>query len=175
MENKLISLISEPTKDYELLDSGDGEKLERYGEIVIARPDPQALWPKSLEKKTWDSAHAHFERTKISGKWKISKDLPEKWQMTLENLTFGLELLPSKHVGLFPEQVPEWTWLTEKIKKQASLGKKVSVLNLFGYTGGATLACARAGAEVCHVDSSQFAVDLAMKNRDASELSKAPI
>ncbi len=164
-----------PVDDYELLDSGDGEKLERYGSVTMSRPDPQALWPKKLSKETWDSVHARFERRGTSGKWKILKDIPETWKVTLEGLTLVLQFSSFKHVGVFPEQAPGWKWLGDTIKKEVADGKKVSVLNLFGYTGGATLACAHAGAEVCHVDSSKFAVDWAMKNRDASGLTKAPI
>ncbi len=164
-------LITKSSSDYELLDSGDGEKLERYGKVVLSRPDPQALWTKSRPEK-WQEADAVFTRTGTAGKWNAKKEIPEPWQMTLGGISFSLKLQPSKHVGLFPEQSAQWEWLEEKIKKS---DKKLSVLNLFGYTGGASLACAKAGAEVCHIDSSEFAVDSAMKNRDLSGLKDAPI
>lgn len=161
-------LITEKSDGYELLDSGSGEKLERYGNIILSRPDPQALWPKLLPKSEWDRAHAVFTRAETSGKWEILKKIKEPWQVSLQGLTFSLKLLPSKHVGVFPEQSEQWRWLSEKINKA---GKKVSVLNLFGYTGGASMVCAKAGAEVCHVDASKFAVDFAHKNLELSGLS----
>lgn len=177
------TLITEPSADYELLDSGEGQKLERYGEVILLRPDPQALWKKFLPQSEWEKAHAVFTRTGTSGKWKIvvsSEHLAsrkESWNMSLEGLTFNLELLPSKHIGVFPEQSGQWKWLEEKIQKQGHLHTPsvCKVLNLFAYTGGATLACAKAGASVCHVDSSKFAVDLANKNLDSSGLSVAPV
>jgi|SRR5581483_379143 len=147
---------------YELIDSGNGRKLERFGSIVLDRPDPQALWPKLLSDSEWQKADAVFDR-----KWNIKK---EDWVIDFQGLKFSLKLLPSKHVGLFPEQAENWKWLEEKINKE-----KFSVLNLFANTGGATLACAKAGAEVTHVDSSQFVVDWAMKNRDLNDLSDKPI
>ncbi len=168
-------LITEKSEGYELLDCGDGQKLERYGGVVISRPDPQALWPKSLSEAEWQKAGAFFTRVGTAGKWKVIKEIKQPWTVTLEGLTFSLELLPSKHVGLFPEQSAQWKWLSEGILQRLSLGKKVSVLNLFGYTGGASLSCAKAGASVVHVDASEFAVDLAHKNLDLSGLGKAPV
>ena len=158
------------SKDYELLDSGQGEKLERFGSVVLRRPDPQALWPKSKEEK-WQEADASFVRTGQSGKWKTKDGFKKEWTISLEDLSFNLELLPSKHLGVFPEQLGQWRWLNEKISKS----KNVSVLNLFAYTGGATLACAKAGAEVCHLDSSEFAVNLAKKNLESSGLKDKPV
>ncbi|MCX6702103.1 MAG: class I SAM-dependent methyltransferase [Candidatus Zambryskibacteria bacterium] len=168
-------LITEKSTDYELLDSGEGEKLERYGKIILSRPDPQTLWSKSLGDLEWKKADAVFARTGTSGKWNPSAVGFKPWNISLNGLTFQLELLPSKHIGLFPEQSVQWKWLGNKIKKQVDSGKKVSVLNLFGYTGGASLACAKAGASVCHVDASKFAVDLAHTNMKLSELSDKPI
>ena len=161
--------------DYELLDSGDGRKLERFGQFVLSRPDPQALWKKSLEESVWQLADATFEQTTGRGKWHNKKTFPEDWKISLEGVTFVLKPSVFKHIGVFPEQVSNWQWLSEKIKTSVESGQKVSVLNLFGYTGGATLSCAKAGADVCHVDSSEFAVDSAMANRDASGLSEKPI
>lgn len=171
MENILVTKSS---ADYELIDSGDGEKLERYGKVVLSRPDPQVLWSRSAPEK-WKSADAVYTRSGTSGKWKILKEIPEPWRATFGGITFALKLQPSKHLGVFPEQSAQWAWLSEKVKKEISSRKKISVLNLFGYSGGATLACAKAGAEVCHVDSSEFAVDLAHQNAVLSGLDKKPI
>ncbi|MEQ1561710.1 MAG: class I SAM-dependent rRNA methyltransferase, partial [Nitrospira sp.] len=141
-------LITKTFDDYELLDSGDGEKLERYGGMVLSRPDPQVLWAKSLPKTEWGKADAVFLRTGTSGKWKFSEKTSKSWQVSLNNIKFNLELLPSKHLGVFPEQSVQWEWLEGKIKNHISSKKvnsedggkatAVSVLNLFGYTGGAT-------------------------------------
>ncbi len=168
-------LITEKSADYELLDSGYGEKLERYGKVILSRPDPQALWPKRLSEIDWNKADAVFSRTGATGKWQIRTEIKEPWEVKLEGLSFSLQLLPSKHLGLFPEQSSQWKWLSEKISPRTHLGEKVSVLNLFGYTGGASLACAKAGAEVCHVDASKFAVDLAHANMKASGLEEKSI
>lgn len=165
-------LITEKSKDYELLDSGDGEKLERYGKVVLRRPELQAIWEKSLSEEEWKKADATFTRTGTAGKWKKTKEISDSWDVSLGGLVFELQLLSSKHLGLFPEQSAQWKWLEEKISSQT---KKVKVLNLFGYTGGASLACSRAGAEVCHVDSSKFSVDLANTNMKSSGLQDSKI
>lgn len=171
-------LVTEKTEEYELLDSGDGEKLERYGSMVLSRPDPQAVWPKKLLKEDWQKADATYTRSAESGKWQVadsSQHLASRentWQVKLEGMTFNLKLLPSKHLGLFPEQSAQWKWLGEKI---SSSKRKISVLNLFAYTGGASIACAKAGADVCHVDASKFSVDLAHKNLDDSGLGDKPV
>jgi 23S rRNA (cytosine1962-C5)-methyltransferase len=171
-----VSLINEPSNSYELLDSGDEQKLERFGNVVLSRPDPQAIWPKSLSNTAWLKADAVFERQNKTGKWKInSKTIPDPWVLDLDGLVFNLKLLPSKHLGVFPEQLANWSWLEEKIKKENDNGRKISVLNLFAYTGGATMVCARAGAEVTHVDSSKFAVDMANKNLKSSGLKDKPV
>lgn len=166
-------LITEKSADYELLDSGGGEKLERYGKVILSRPDPQAIWPKLMSEIEWKKANAVFTRTGTIGKWQINKEVPEPWGISLEGLSFSLKLLPSKHLGLFPEQSAQWKWLTEKIKNSSK--KNISVLNLFAYTGGASLACAKAGANVCHVDASKFTVDLAHINMGDSKLSDKKI
>ncbi|MDQ5969088.1 MAG: Methyltrans protein [Patescibacteria group bacterium] len=165
-------LITEKSKDYELLDSGEGEKLERYGRVILRRPDLQAIWEKSLPKEEWEKSDAVFTRTGTAGKWKKSKEINDTWNVSLEELVFELQLLPSKHLGLFPEQGVQWKWLEEKVKsrKLKVESEKIKVLNLFGYTGGASLACSKAGAEVCHVDSSKFSVDLANINMKLSGL-----
>ncbi len=171
-------LITEKSVDYELLDSGEGEKLERYGKVILFRPDPQAIWSKSLPESEWKKADAVFSRVGTTGKWEVvtsSQHLVSRkgiWSVQLNGLTFQLQLLPSKHLGVFPEQNAQWKWLQEKVesRKLKVESTKIQVLNLFGYTGGASLACARAGAEVCHVDSSEFAVDLAHANMKLSGL-----
>ncbi len=183
--------IAEKFADYELLDSGEGGKLERFGVVKISRPDPQALWQKSLPETEWKNVDAHFEQTEGRGKWHHNKPFPEPWQISLGGINFILKPSVFKHIGVFPEQSVHWQWLTDKIKYEytnnANLRMatneegKISVLNLFGYTGGASLACAKAGIsamvdiQIVHVDASQFAVDCAVANRDASGLSDAPI
>lgn len=170
-------LLTEKSKDYELLDSGGGEKLERFGGVVLRRPEPQALWKKKLKVEEWSDADAVFSRTGTSGRWKKNEKIKDDWVVKINDLSFSLELLPSKHVGVFPEQSAHWKWLEDKVKsrKLKVESETIQVLNLFGYTGGASLACARAGAGVCHVDSSQFAVDLANKNMKLSGLENRPI
>lgn len=171
MEN----LITKPSKDYELIDSGDGEKLERYGNLILRRPDPQVLWKKSLTNDVWEKADASYIRAGTSGKWVKSKELETPWKINLQELSFSLDLLPSKHLGVFPEQVEGWKWLSEMVETNIKNDKKISALNLFGYTGGATIAMAKAGAEVVHLDSSKFAVDLANKNLKDSGLEKSKV
>src|SRR3989344_1993228 len=171
----MLVLITEKSSDYELLDSGSGEKLERYGKVILSRPDPQALWPKSLNEAEWKKVDAVFTRSGTSGKWEVRETVKDSWEISLAGLKFSLQLLPSKHLGLFPEQSAQWKWLEEKISKRVKLGKPVSVLNLFAYTGGASLACAKAGASVVHVDASKFAVDLANTNMKISGLSDRSI
>lgn len=160
---------------YELLDSGEGNKLERFGDVRISRPDPQALWKKELPESEWKNVVASFDQVSGKGKWRYNEPFPEPWEIVIEGITFILKPSVFKHVGVFPEQAVHWKWLKEKIEKEVEKGQKIKVLNLFGYTGGSSLACSQAGAEVCHVDSSEFVVDLAMKNRDASGLKDKPI
>ena len=168
-------LVTKKSEDYELIDSGNGEKLERYGGMILSRPDPQAIWSKSLNVEEWQKADAIFVRTGQTGKWNINKEPQELWIVSLYDIKFSLKLLPSKHLGVFPEQSANWQWLFEKIKKETEAGKKISVLNMFGYTGGATLASAKAGAEVVHLDSSEFAVDMAHENLKLSGLAEASV
>jgi 23S rRNA (cytosine1962-C5)-methyltransferase len=174
-------LITRSGNDYELLDSGEGEKLERFGDVVMSRPDPQALWPKRLEKAKWDKAQARFEQKGEKASWKIDSEVPERWQISLGGLKLVMRPSSFKHIGVFPEQEQNWLWLREKIKKEnearATTGnsEKVSVLNLFGYTGGATLAAATEGAKVTHVDASKASIVWAKENAEASGLSDAPI
>ena len=165
-------LTTEISEDYELLDSGDGEKLERYGSIVISRPDPQALWQKKMLGNDWKNVHAFFSRENEKGKWIKKKELPEAWNIKLGGLVFKIKLSPFKHTGIFPEQEPNWKWMTETIEKS---GRKPKVLNLFGYTGGASLACAKAGAEVVHLDGSKSAIAWGKENAELSGLKDKPI
>lgn len=218
---------SKPQKEYALIDSGDGMKLERYGNVKVVRPDPQALWRKTLTEKEWNNADAHFARETKSargehvnragkkvggeksgsagdtaggdeserGKWIFSRPgLPEIWQIGIGELIMNIKLTPFKHTGLFPEQLNNWLWCRELIKdrvtdlkKKNLVGamqngendggeiKKPTVLNLFGYTGGATLSAALGGAEVTHVDASRAAITWANDNAKSSGLSDAPI
>ena len=163
-------LSTKSSKDYELLDSGEGEKLERYGEYILARPDTQAIWKKKLDESYWSKADAVFSHGAKSGKWNIKTGMKENWYISLNDVIFSLSLLPSKHTGVFPEQSTQWSWIEDKIKSRVSSGKKVTVLNLFGYTGGGSLVSAKSGADVVHVDSSKFAVDVAKKNLKDSNL-----
>ncbi len=163
-------LITEKSEGYELLDSGDGQKLERFGDKVLARPDPQAIWKKKLSEEKWSEAYSVYIREGETGKWKGKGKTLEEFQIKFEDFVFNLKLTPAKHVGLFPEQSQNWKWLENKIAEKIKEGKTISVLNLFAHTGGATLACARAGAEVCHVDASKFPVDHAHRNVDDSGL-----
>lgn len=168
MDNIKI-LITKSSKDYELLDSGEGEKLERFGNILLSRPDPQALWHKNLEKSKWENADAIFSH---DNKWEIKKGSIEKWQINFANLKFNIKPTAFKHTGLFPEQSVNWQWMQEMIQSGSS---DITVLNLFGYTGGATLACAQAGANVVHVDSSKSAITWAKENAEISGLADKPI
>ncbi len=174
MQNPLI-LITEPSKDYELLDSGNGKKLERYGSVVLARPDPQALW-EMKKPELWKTADAEFVRDGKKASWKAKKELPKEWTIEFADMKFIIRPTSFKHTGLFPEQSENWKWMEKKIKEQREERKeKIRVLNLFGYTGGATLACAKAGAEVVHLDGSKAAIAWAKENRDASGLTDTPI
>ncbi len=166
------TLILKPAKDYELLDSGEGEKLERFGKMILSRPDPQALWRKHLPESDWKKADAVFSREGKEGSWNMKKDALAKWNIEFGGLKFNIKPTAFKHTGLFPEQALNWQWMESCIK---DAGRKVEALNLFGYTGGATLACAQAGADVVHVDSSKSAVAWARENAELSGLAEKPI
>lgn len=169
MENVAIVGPSEWT-DYELIDTGDGMKLERFGTYTIIRPDPRILWKKSAPD-IWSNACAEFIRsTDKDGSWNIVKPPPDPWRISYENLVFTLRPTEFKHTGIFPEQAVNWDFL-----KKTLTGKHTSVLNLFGYTGGATLAAASSGAKVTHVDSVKSTIDWASENARASGLSGKPI
>lgn len=165
--------IASDWKDYEVIDTSNGEKLERWGNYILVRPDPQVIWDTPKTNKGWKKPNAHYHRsTKGGGEWEFF-DLPKQWDITYKELTFHLQPFSFKHTGLFPEQAVNWDWFSEKIKKVK--GRQVKVLNLFAYTGGATLAAAKAGAAVTHVDASKGMVTWAKENAVASGLGEAPI
>ena len=153
-------------KDYRCIDAGDGEKLEIWKDTVLRRPDPQAIWPKSKTCRTWQKADAVYHRSnKGGGQWEYHKKLPEYWTIQYKDLTFRVSPTGFKHTGLFPEQAVNWDWMSNLIKDHKD--EEIRVLNLFAYTGGATMACAKAGAaEVVHVDASKGMVQWAKENRD---------
>ena len=159
-------------KDYEVIDTSGGEKLERWGKYILLRPDPQVIWNTPKEAKEWKALNGHYHRSsRGGGEWEFH-NLPEEWSIQYKNLTFRLKPFSFKHTGLFPEQAVNWDWITEIIQKA---GRPVKVLNLFAYTGGATLAAAKAGAGVTHVDASKGMVAWAKENASISGLSGAPI
>jgi len=160
-------LTTKPSKGYELIDSGEGEKLERFGAYVLRRPDPQALWQKNLDEKEWKKANASFIREGDNAKWRMKDGIPHEWLIEMLDLKFLIKPTAFKHTGLFPEQEPNWLWIKEKIQKA---GRPIKLLNLFGYTGGATLAGLAAGAEVVQVDGSKSAITWAKQNAEASNL-----
>lgn len=171
-------LITKSSMDYELVDSGDGEKLERWGKILMSRPDPQALWPKRLPESEWQKADAYFTRDSDKAEWVFRGKAPSEWPIDFSGLKFLIKPTAFKHTGLFPEQSPNWDWmrgLIEKARKAAVPEADIEVLNLFGYTGGASLACAQAGAKVVHIDSSKSAVTWARQNAEISGLADRPI
>ena len=155
-------------KDFEVLDTGDGEKLERWGGVILRRPDPQTIWPKA-DPALWKQAQAHYHRSERGGgEWEFFTRLPERWTISHQGLKFYVRPTGFKHTGLFPEQAANWVWMAEKIRESGR--RDVKVLNLFGYTGGATLACAQAGATVTHVDAAKGMVQWAKENRELSQL-----
>ncbi len=164
--------LADKWKDYEVIDCSCGEKLERWGDYILVRPDPQVIWNTPKKQPGWKRRNGHYHRSKKGGgEWEFF-DLPEQWSIRYRNLTFHLKPFCFKHTGLFPEQAVNWDWCAEKIK---AAGRPVKVLNLFAYTGGATLSAAAAGASVTHVDASKGMVAWAKENAAASGLGKAPI
>ena len=160
-------------KDYELLDTSDGDRLENWGGITLIRPDPQIIWKTDKNHPLWRKADARYLRSNSGGgHWEEHKKLPPVWQITYGDLKFNLKAMGFKHTGVFPEQAVNWDWMAQKIK---AANRPVKVLNLFAYTGGATLACAAAGAEVCHVDASKGMVAWAKENAVISGLKEKPI
>ena len=167
--------LAENWKDYELLDTSDGERLERWGKYILIRPDPQVIWKGKREHKLWNRADGIYRRSKSGGGAWIKNDVPEKWTITYKDMVFNLKPMGFKHTGLFPEQAANWDWFSELIKERKKQGKEVKVLNLFAYTGGATVAAAKAGASVVHVDASKGMVQCAKENMASSGLENAPV
>lgn len=164
--------IADGWNDYEVIDCSQGEKLERWGDYLLVRPDPQVIWDTPKKHRGWKKMNGHYHRSsKGGGEWEFF-DLPEQWTIDYKGLTFNLKPFSFKHTGLFPEQAANWDWFGNKIRKA---GRPVKVLNLFAYTGGATLAAAKAGAAVTHVDASKGMVNWAKENAQASGLSDKPI
>lgn len=164
--------IADEWKDYEVIDCSRGEKLERWGDFFLVRPDPQVIWDTPRTNKSWNQPNGHYHRSKKGGgEWEFF-NLPQQWQIHYKNLTFNLKPFSFKHTGLFPEQAVNWDWFSRKIK---GAGHPVKVLNLFAYTGGATLAAAAAGAQVTHVDASKGMVTWAKENASSSGLGDTPV
>lgn len=165
--------IADNWQDYCLIDTSKGERLERWGNVTLIRPDPQIIWECNTPAKEWNNPHARYIRSSSGGgHWEYSKNLPESWNIKYKNLIFMVKPTGFKHTGLFPEQAVNWDYCTELIK---NANRPVKVLNLFAYTGGATLACAAAGASVCHLDAVKGMVDWGKTNARLSGLSDKPI
>ena len=161
-------IIANNWKDYEIIDMANGEKLERWKDIILVRPDPQIIWKNESFPNKWKNANAVYRRSSSGGgTWDYKSKLPSSWQVNYKNLTFNIKPMGFKHTGLFPEQAANWDWMIDKIKKEK---REIKVLNLFAYTGGATVACLSAGASVCHVDSSKGMVTWAKENVVSSRL-----
>ncbi len=171
---RLTLLTSPDWVDYELLDSGSGLKLERYGHYRFIRPEPQAVWTPALDPKTWEGAHAVFQTSseESGGHWKFAKRVEQGWEMEYKGLKFYAQTTGGRHLGVFPEQAAQWDWMSALIKQSR---RPVNVLNLFGYTGLASLEAARSGAKVTHVDASKKSVDWARQNQSLSGLGDKPI
>ena len=165
--------IASDWKDYEILDMANGEKLERWNNIYLIRPDPQIIWKEKSYPEKWKQANARYNRSSSGGgNWQRYKKIPDAWQVKYKDLTFNIKPMGFKHTGLFPEQAVNWDWMINKIK---NAGREIKVLNLFAYTGGATVACSYAGASVCHVDSSKGMVTWAKENVASSGLADRPV
>lgn len=167
--------LADNWKDYELIDTSDGERLERWGKYILIRPDPQVIWKGKRESKLWNKADGIYRRSKSGGGAWVKNDVPEKWTVSYGDMTFNLKPMGFKHTGLFPEQAANWDWFSRLIADRKKQGKEVKVLNLFAYTGGATVAAAKAGASVVHVDASKGMVQCAKENATSSGLESAPI
>ena len=162
-------ILANEWKDYKLIDMANGQKLERWGEILLSRPDPQIVWKDKSFPDKWKNVNAIYNRSITGGgSWEFKTKLPDNWQIKYKDLTFNIKPMGFKHTGLFPEQAVNWDWMINKIKKA---DREIKVLNLFAYTGGATCACLSEGASVCHVDSSKGMVSWAKENVDSSKLS----
>ncbi len=165
--------LSSGWNDYKIVDCSDGEKLEYWADKILVRPDPQIVWKSDKTAREWKVVDARYNRSKTGGgSWQCYKKLPDSWTIKYKNLTFGIKPMGFKHTGLFPEQAVNWDWFSELIRKE---NREINVLNLFAYTGGATVAAASAGAKVCHVDASKGMVSWAKENAALSGLSDHPI
>ena len=164
--------LADKWKDYQVIDTSSGEKLEKWGNYILLRPDPQVIWKTPRKNPSWKRINAHYHRSpKGGGEWEFF-DLPNEWTISYRELTFRLKPFSFKHTGLFPEQAVNWDWMSDKIR---NAGRPIKALNLFAYTGGATLAMAHAGASVTHVDASKGMVTWAKENAQASHLEDKPI
>ena len=165
--------IAKEWKDYEILDMANGEKLERWKDVVLVRPDPQIIWKNKSFPEKWKNVNAKYTRSNTGGgHWDYNKKVPQSWQVKYKNLTFNIKPMGFKHTGLFPEQAVNWDWMIDKIQ---NANREIKVLNLFAYTGGATVACSYAGASVCHVDSSKGMTTWAKENIESSGLGNRPV
>ena len=161
-------ILANEWKDYKIIDMANGQKLERWGNILLSRPDPQIVWKEKSFPNQWKNVNAIYNRSKTGGgSWEYRTKLPQNWQIKYKELTFNIKPMGFKHTGLFPEQAVNWDWMINKIKNS---NREIKVLNLFAYTGGATCACLSAGASVCHVDSSKGMVSWAKENVESSKL-----
>ena len=165
--------IANKWEDFEIIDASNGEKLERWGKYYLLRPDPQIIWDNGNIVNKYNYINAHYHRNSSGGGyWENLKNIPDRWQIKYKDLTFNIKQMGFKHTGLFPEQAFNWDFMIDKIKNS---NRKIKVLNLFAYTGGATVACLYAGAEVVHVDSSKGMVSWAKENVESSNLSDRPV
>ncbi len=170
--NPMRLLTTTGWTDYQLLDSGEGSRLEKFGKFKIMRPDPQAIWKRRLGPSVWANCDASYISGGKSGKWIYKKGMPQEWPIKYEDISLFCRLTPFKHTGIFPEQQSHWDWIKKTISK---CGFQPNILNLFGYTGAATLVAASAGAKVTHVDASYQAIGWARKNQENSSLKDKPI
>lgn len=165
--------VSDNWKDYELIDCSDGERLERWGDIILIRPDPQIIWHTKRTNPLWHKAHArYFRSNKGGGEWKVFRKLPKQWSVEYLDLKFNVKTMGFKHTGIFPEQAVNWDFARKKI---ANEDRELNILNLFGYTGCATLSCMKEGAKVCHVDASKGMVLWAKENAQTSGIADKPV
>ena len=165
--------VADNWRDYELLDCSDGEKLERWGEVILIRPDPQIIWKTKRLHPLWKQAHAkYFRSNRGGGEWKVYKKIPKQWSINYRDLKFNVKTMGFKHTGIFPEQAVNWEYARKKIETS---DKPLNILNLFGYTGCATLSCMKSGATVCHVDASKGMVLWAKENAVTSGIQDKPV
>lgn len=165
--------IADKWKDYELIDASGGERLERWGEIILIRPDPQVIWNTEQKNPLWQNAHARYIRSsKGGGNWQVFRKLPDRWNISYRELKFNVRTMGFKHTGVFPEQGTNWDFVTEKINNS---DRQLNILNLFGYTGCATLSALSAGARVCHVDAAKGMVQWARDNATESGIADRPV